>query len=365
MDMKQILKTKVLFLGADSVGKTTLLYLLKLKEKVFCIPTIGFNVEVIDYKNKKIEIWDLGGGGKIKMLWKHYYQKTKCIVYMINISDKERLDTFIETFNILLDQQKDYRNIPIIIFGNIIDDKIEFEPKEMLNKINLPPEISPYIIKGNIVKEEGISELLDYIDNNIEFIEEPIEEKEEKEEKEENNENNENKEIVKKETNKVLMLGLDDSGKTKILYLLKLKEIVTTIPTIGFNAEYINKESWEKNISIWDVGGNKKIRCLWVHYFENLNGIIWVYDISNKERIEESQNELKKLLDAPKIEKNIPLLIYANKSDLNINGNKTDDFLLGIQDYINNRPYYIKECNINDIESYEDGLDWLYMNINN
>jgi small GTP-binding protein len=363
MNKKLVLRTKVLFVGADSVGKTTLLYLLKLKEKVLCIPTIGFNVEDIDYKNKKIEIFDVGGGDKIRFLWKNYIPVIKCIVYIINISDKERLDYFVETFNILLEQQKDYRNIPIIIFGNIFDDKIEFEPKEMLNKINIPPEISPYIIKGNITKEEGLSELLDYINNNIEFIEVPIEEKEEKEENNENNENNENKEIVKKETKRVLMLGLDDSGKTKILYLLKLKEKVTTIPTIGFNVEDINKESWEKAISIWDVGGNVKIRCLWLYYFENLNGIIWVYDISNKERIEESQNELKKMLDNSKIEKNIPLLIYANKCDLNINGNKTNDFLTGIQDYINSRPYYIKECNINDLESYEDGLDWLYMNL--
>ena len=148
MNKKLVLRTKVLFVGADSVGKTTLLYLLKLKEKVLCIPTIGFNVEDIDYKNKKIEIFDVGGGDKIRFLWKNYIPVIKCIVYIINISDKERLDYFVETFNILLEQQKDYRNIPIIIFGNIFDDKIEFEPKEMLNKINIPPEISPYIIKG-------------------------------------------------------------------------------------------------------------------------------------------------------------------------------------------------------------------------
>ena len=356
-----MLKTKVLFLGGDCTGKTTLLYLLKLNEKVKTIPTIGYNVEEIDYKERKIIIWDSGGGEKIRYSWKHYFQQTKCIVFIINISDKERLDYNIESFNILLDQLKDEENIPILIFGNIMNDKVEFEPNEMLQKSKLPPEISPFIIKGNIIKREGIPELLDYIYNNIEFIEEKEEPQVE--------EKNEEKEVVKEEKNKkeeykVRMFGLDNSGKTKLLYLLKLEEKVLTLPTIGFNVEVIDKEKWEKSIELWDVAGQEKIRVLWRHYFRNTNGLIWVYDISDNERIEESQNELKKILDDPQIPKNFPLLIYANKSDLNVNGNKIENFLDGIQDYLNNRPYFIKECNMNDLESYKEGLDWLYMNLN-
>ena len=63
-----MLQTKVLLLGADAVGKTTLLYKLKLNENIKTIPTIGFNVEEIKYKNKKIIIWDIGGGEKIRHL---------------------------------------------------------------------------------------------------------------------------------------------------------------------------------------------------------------------------------------------------------------------------------------------------------
>ena len=156
------------------------------------------------------------------------------------------------------------------------------------------------------------------------------------------------------------MFGLDDSGKTTILYLLKLDEKVATLPTIGFNVEVIDKDSWPKSLSIWDVGGQEKIRTLWIHYFSNTNGIIWVYDISNNQRIEESQKELKKILDNPQIDKNIPLLIFANKSDLNDNGNKPENFLNGLEDYLNMRPYFVKECNANDLESYKEGIDWLY-----
>ena len=347
-----MLQTKVLLLGADAVGKTTLLYLLKMNEIVTTIPTIGFNVEGLEYKDRKINMWDIGGGEKIRHLWYHYIQNINCIIFMLNISDKERFNYQLETFNILLDQIKDHNNIPIIIFGNIFDNKIEFEPEEILQKSKLPPEISPFIIKGNIKNVEGIDELLEYIYNNMEFTEEPkVEEKEEEPKTEEKK---------SKESLYVRMFGLDESGKTTILYLLKLGEKVLTLPTIGFNVEVIDKDSWTKSITIWDIGGQEKIRPLWVHYFNNTKGIIWVYDISNNQRIEESQNELKKILDNPQIDKNTPLLIYANKNDLNKNGNKTENFLNGLEDYLNSRPYFVKECSVNDLESYKEGIDWLY-----
>ena len=348
-----MLKTEVLLLGADCVGKTTLLYLLKMNQIVKTIPTIGFNVEHLEYKNRKILMWDIGGGEKIRTLWKHYMQNINCIVFMLNISDKKRFNYFLETFNILLVQIKDHNNIPIIIFGNKFNDKIDFEPEEILQKSKLPPEISPFIIKGNITKKEGIDELLDYIYNNMEFtLEDPKVEENEEEEKKEEKKN--------KESFYVRMFGLDDSGKTTILYLLKLDEKVATLPTIGYNVEVIDKDSWPKSLSIWDVGGQEKIRTLWVLYFSNTNGIIWVYDISNNQIIGKSQKELKKILDDPQIDKNIPLLIFANKSDLNDNGNKPENFLNGLEDYLNMRPYFVKECHANDLESYKEGIDWLY-----
>lgn len=267
---------------------------------------------------------------------------------MLNISDKERFNDYKKTFDFLLDQIKDFNNIPIIILGNIFENKIEFEPEEILQNSKLPPEISPFIIKGNIIKKEAIDELLEYIYNNMEFTKEETKAEEKEEEKK------------NKESYSVKIFGLDGSGKTTILYLLKCGEKVLTIPTIGFNVEVIDKDSWPKSVSLWDVGGQEKIRPLWVNYFKNINGIIWVYDISNNQIIGKSQKELKKILDDPQINKNIPLLIFANKNDLNKNGNKKENFLIGLEDYLNNRPYFIKECSANDLESYKEGIDWLY-----
>ncbi|MEE6526744.1 hypothetical protein FKM82_027556, partial [Ascaphus truei] len=78
------------------------------------------------------------------------------------------------------------------------------------------------------------------------------------------------KSLIGKKEMRILMVGLDAAGKTTILYKLKLGEIVTTIPTIGFNVETVEY----KNISftVWDVGGQDKIRPLWRHYFQNTQG---------------------------------------------------------------------------------------------
>ena len=78
------------------------------------------------------------------------------------------------------------------------------------------------------------------------------------------------------------MFGLDNVGKTVILYLLQIHEKVKTIPTIGFNYETIENEPQGNIITIWDFGGHKKIRFLWAKYLPDTNGLIWVYDISKK-----------------------------------------------------------------------------------
>ncbi|XP_048474908.1 ADP-ribosylation factor-like isoform X4 [Rhincodon typus] len=109
---------------------------------------------------------------------------------------------------------------------------------------------------------------------------------------------------------RILMVGLDAAGKTTILYKLKLGEIVTTIPTIGFNVETVEY----KNISftVWDVGGQDKIRPLWRHYFQNTQGLIFVVDSNDKERMSEAREELMQMLGEDELHDAV-LLVFANK----------------------------------------------------
>ena len=113
---------------------------------------------------------------------------------------------------------------------------------------------------------------------------------------------------------RILMLGLDAAGKTTILYKLKLNETVSSIPTIGFNVETVSPV---KNVSftVWDVGGQDKIRPLWKHYFHNTEGLIYVVDSADRERFNEARDELFWILDSEEM-RGVPVVVLANKQDL-------------------------------------------------
>merc|ERR1711879_980554 len=155
---------------------------------------------------------------------------------------------------------------------------------------------------------------------------------------------------------RILMVGLDAAGKTTILYKLKLGEIVTTIPTIGFNVETVEY----KNIcfTVWDVGGQDKIRPLWRHYFQNTQGLIFVVDSNDRERITEAQEELQKMLQEDEL-REATLLVFANKQDLPnaMTASELTD-KLGLQNLRNRRWYIQATCAVQGHGLYE-GLDWL------
>ena len=104
------------------------------------------------------------------------------------------------------------------------------------------------------------------------------------------------------------------SGKTTILYKLKLNETVLTIPTIGFNVETVQPVKG-LTFTVWDVGGQEKIRRLWQHYYQNCEGLIFVIDSSDIERLEEVKSELFGVLESDAM-RSVPFVILANKQDL-------------------------------------------------
>lgn len=113
---------------------------------------------------------------------------------------------------------------------------------------------------------------------------------------------------------RILMLGLDSAGKTTILYKLKLKETVHTVPTVAFNVETIQ---FGKNLTlnVWDIGGQDKIRRLWRHYFQGAEGLVFVVDSSDVERVYESREELDRVLQHSELS-GVPVVVLANKQDL-------------------------------------------------
>ncbi|KAH9790753.1 ADP-ribosylation factor A1B [Citrus sinensis] len=166
--------------------------------------------------------------------------------------------------------------------------------------------------------------------------------------------------FAKKEM-RILMVGLD----------LKLGEIVTTIPTIGqifFSFSGFNVETVEyKNISftVWDVKGVVSILCirpLWRHYFQNTQGLIFVVDSNDRDRVVEARDELHRMLNEDEL-RDAVLLVFANKQDLPnaMNAAEITD-KLGLHS-LRQRHWYIQSTCATSGEGLYEGLDWLSNNI--
>lgn len=94
---------KVLMLGLDAAGKTTVLYKLKLNETVVTIPTVGFNVETVQpTKNVSFTVWDVGGQKILRDLWKHYYQGCDGLLFIVDSADHERFSEAREELQAIL-----------------------------------------------------------------------------------------------------------------------------------------------------------------------------------------------------------------------------------------------------------------------
>lgn len=84
-------------IGRDASGKGSILYQLKMAELVRTISTIGFNLEMLDYKELRFTIWDIGGQEIIRMFWKHYYQNNDGSLFVVDSNDKVKLEKVRET----------------------------------------------------------------------------------------------------------------------------------------------------------------------------------------------------------------------------------------------------------------------------
>jgi len=161
---------------------------------------------------------------------------------------------------------------------------------------------------------------------------------------------------------RLLMVGLDAAGKTTILYKLKLGEIVTTIPTIGFNVETVEYKNLK--FTMWDVGGQDKIRPLWRHYYQNTQGLIFVVDSNDRDRINEAKEELAKMLNEDEL-RDATLLVFCNKQDLPKAmpvAEVTEK--LGLNN-IHNRKWYIQATCATSGDGLYEGLEWLSKAIQN
>jgi len=156
---------RILMLGLDSAGKTTILYRLQIGEVVSTIPTIGFNVETVQFKNIKFQVWDLGGQSSIRPYWRCYYANTQAIIYVIDASDVDRLATSKAELLTMLSEEE-LQGVPLLVFANKQDVPGALKPGEVSDKLGLAggEKGRQWSVRGSCAtKGEGLEDGLDWL----------------------------------------------------------------------------------------------------------------------------------------------------------------------------------------------------------
>lgn len=158
----------------------------------------------------------------------------------------------------------------------------------------------------------------------------------------------------------ILLVGLDNSGKTSILNYLRPKDIQPsgTVPTVGFNVEQFRASGL--SFTAFDMSGQNRYRALWSNYYQTTNGIIFVIDSSDRTRLVVAYDELQQLLAHPDIRRrSVPILFFANKMDLR---DALSDIAISSElrlNEINNKSWHICSSNALTGEGITEGIQWL------
>ncbi|KAK4983951.1 hypothetical protein LTR66_002902 [Elasticomyces elasticus] len=155
---------------------------------------------------------------------------------------------------------------------------------------------------------------------------------------------------------RILMLGLDNAGKTTIVKRIMNEDVSSVSPTLGFIIKTIEYDGYQLNI--WDVGGQKTLRTYWKNYFEKTDTLIWVVDATDRERLDDCRLELKGLLLEERLS-GASLLVFKNKSD--VPGSMTEDNVrTGLQlDSIKTHKWKIMPCSAMTGLNLQEGLQWV------
>uniref|UniRef100_A0A6U1THS0 ADP-ribosylation factor n=1 Tax=Vannella robusta TaxID=1487602 RepID=A0A6U1THS0_9EUKA len=164
-------KKRIIMMGLDAAGKTTILYKLKLGEITYTIPTIGFNVEEVQYKNISLLAWDVGGEDKIRPLWRHYFENISFLIFVVDSNDRDRIEEAKSELHKVI-KEKELFGIPVLVFANKQDlpnamSRNEVEEALKLHKL---PETTSWLIQPSCaINGDGLYEGIDWLSNGAPF----------------------------------------------------------------------------------------------------------------------------------------------------------------------------------------------------
>ena len=163
---------------------------------------------------------------------------------------------------------------------------------------------------------------------------------------------------MRREKARILVIGLDNSGKTTLINHLRPKKASVTevVPTVGFQVEEFTKHGLAFTIS--DMSGQGRYRSLWEEYYSDVQAIVFVVDTTDQIRICVAKDELDSLLAHPEMA-SAPILLFANKMDLPAALSAVD--CMGVLELgrITENPWHITESNAITGEGVDEGISWL------
>ncbi|XP_065896561.1 ADP-ribosylation factor-like protein 5A [Dysidea avara] len=127
---------KVIIVGLDNAGKTTILYQFLMNEVVHTSPTIGSNVEEVQWRNFRFLMWDIGGQESLRSVWNTYYASTEFLIVVVDSTDRERLSITKEELYRMLDHE-DLKQAGVLVFANKQDLKGSMSSAEISQQLNL------------------------------------------------------------------------------------------------------------------------------------------------------------------------------------------------------------------------------------
>ncbi|BFZ20862.1 hypothetical protein BsWGS_23901 [Bradybaena similaris] len=127
---------RILLLGLDNAGKTTLLKVLASEDISHITPTQGFNIKSVQSKGFKLNVWDIGGQRRIRPYWKNYFENTDLLIYVIDSSDRKRFEETGDEMTELLEEEK-LAGVPVLIFANKQDLLTAAKASEIAEGLNL------------------------------------------------------------------------------------------------------------------------------------------------------------------------------------------------------------------------------------
>jgi len=160
---------------------------------------------------------------------------------------------------------------------------------------------------------------------------------------------------------RVLLLGLDNAGKTTLLYKLKHNACVTTVPTVGFNVEMLEAKRGRRSIvlTVWDVGGQRSMRQHWPSFHQDAAAVVFVVDSADRPgRLADARRELERTLRGEQLPPGLPVVVLANKQDV-AGALSVKDLteLFNLPKMCADRDWFIQPCSAATGFGLEEGFD--------